>query len=255
MVRGLYTAAMGMNVQAKRLDMISNDLANTDTTGYKKDVAVVSSFKEQYLKRVNDTEQFISNEGRVGKMVYGAKVDEIYTDFTQGSVISTGLETDLAVQGEGFFTVQTSNGIAYTRDGNFSINQFGTLVTKEGYPVMGQEGAIELGEAYFTQGNKLVVQGNGEIYVGSEYIDTLDMASFQDPTSLTKTNDNLYTTTDPRSEFTGSVIQSFLETSNVNTVSAMVDMITVSRAYESNQKMIQTQDSMLDKAVNELGRG
>ena len=254
MVKGLYTAAMGMNVQAQRLEIISNDLANTDTTGYKKDVAVVSSFKEEYIKRLNDTQNYTPNNEVIGKITYGAKIDEVYTDFTQGSVVSTDLETDLALQGSGFFTVQTPNGVAYTRDGNFTINQYGSLVTKEGYPVMGQEGAIELGEDYFTSGDKLVVQNNGEVYVGTAYIDTLDIANFEDSRALTKMNDNLFTSTGARGEFTGSVIQSFLETANVNPVSAMVDMITVARAYETNQKMIQTQDNILGKAVNELGR-
>jgi len=255
MVKGLYTAAMGMNVQAKRLEIISNDLANTNTTGYKKDVAVVSSFKEEYIKRLNDSQNFVPNNGIVGKITYGAKIDEVYTDFTQGSVISTGLETDMALQGNGFFTVETPNGLAYTRDGNFSINQYGTLVTKEGYPVMGQEGTIELGEDYFTSGDKLVVQSTGELYVGADYIDTIDIANFEETRALTKMDDNLFTSTGARSEFTGGVVQSFLETANVNPVSAMVDMITVARAYETNQKMIQTQDSILGKAVNELGRG
>jgi len=254
MVRGLYTAAMGMNVQAKRLELVSNDLANASTTGYKKDVAVVSSFKEEYLARLNDTQNFTPNNEVIGKITYGAKVDEVYTDFTQGSVISTNLETDLAIQGDGFFTVQTPNGLAYTRDGNFSINQLGQLVTKEGYNVMGQEGIIDFGEAYFTQGSPFVVQSNGEIYVDGAYIDTLDLATFADQRALTKQDDNLYTANGERGEFTGSVIQNFLEVSNVNTVSAMVDMITVSRAYETNQKMIQTQDMLLGKAVNDLGR-
>lgn len=254
MVRGLYTAAMGMNVQAKRMDIISNDLANTDTTGYKKDVAVVSSFKEEYLKRLNDTQHFTPNNATVGKIAFGAKVDEVYTDFTQGSVISTGLETDLALQGEGFFTVQTPDGLAYTRDGNFSVNQSGDLVTKEGYIVMGQAGSIQLGTDYFTSGNKLSVKENGQVYVGSEYIDTLRLVDFEDKNSLNKAGDNLFSGTGQETAFTGSIIQSFLEKANVNTVEAMVDIITVSRAYEANQKMVQTQDSILGKAVNELGR-
>lgn len=254
MVKGLYTAAMGMNVQAQRLEIISNDLANTDTAGYKKDVAVVASFKEEYIKRLNDTQNFVSNDKTIGKITYGAKVDEVYTDFTQGSVIATNLETDLAIQGDGFFVVQTPNGLAYTRDGNFTVNQNGDLVTKEGYNVMGQEGAINLGESYMGLAGKLSVQNNGEVYVDSEYIDTLDLASFEDNKALTKMKDNLFTGAGARQEFTGSVIQSYLETANVNPVSAMVDMITVARAYETNQKMIQTQDSLLGKAVNELGR-
>lgn len=255
MVRGLYTAAMGMNVQAKKLDLVSNDLANAATTGYKKDVAVVSSFREEYLSRLNDSENYTSNEGIIGRITYGAKIDEVYTDFTQGSIIGTNLETDMAIQGDGFFTVQTPNGIAYTRDGNFSINQFGQLVTKEGYNVMGQEGPIELGEDYFSSGNILRVQDNGEIYVGSDYIDTLNMANFEDSRALRKMDDNLYSATAQPIPFTGSIIQNYLEVSNTNTVSAMVDMITVARTYEMNQKMIQTQDALLGKAVNDLGRG
>lgn len=255
MVKGLYTAAMGMNVQAKRLDIIANDLANTNTSGYKKDVAVVASFKEEYLMRLNDTENFIPNNGRIGKITYGAKIDEIYTDFTQGSVISTSLETNVALQGEGFFVVQTPNGLAYTRDGNFTVSQEGGLVTKEGYAVMGQEGAISLGEEYMGSASKLTIQNNGDVYVDSAYIDTLDLASFEDTKGLTKMDDNLFTGAGARKEFTGSVLQNFLETANVNPVSAMVDMITVARAYETNQKMIQTQDNILSKAVNELGRG
>ena len=110
MVRGLYTAATGMNVQAKRLEVISNDLANTTTTGYKKDVAVVASFQEVLMSRLNDTQNGSPNNGNIGSMTYGAKIDEVYTDFTQGSIISTGEMVDVAIQGDGFFVVQTPDG-------------------------------------------------------------------------------------------------------------------------------------------------
>ena len=254
MLKGLYTAAMGMNVQAKRLDVISNDLANTDTTGYKKDVVAVSSFKEEYIKRLDDYQNFTPNEGVIGKITYGAKVDEIYTDFTQGSVISTANDTDLAIQGEGFFVVQTPDGEAYTRDGSFTVNQLGELVTSEGYNVMGTEGPISLGEAFFETGDKVIIKSDGGIYLGNEYIDTLDIAAFEDTRVLTKMDDNLYSADGERVEFSGKLLQGYLETSNVNTVDAMVNMITVARAYETNQKMIQTMDNVLGKAVNDLGR-
>ena len=245
---------MGMNVQAKRLDVISNDLANTDTTGYKKDVVAVSSFKEEYIKRLDDYQNFTPNEGVIGKITYGAKVDEIYTDFTQGSVISTANDTDLAIQGEGFFVVQTPDGEAYTRDGSFTVNQLGELVTSEGYNVMGTEGPISLGEAFFETGDKVIIKSDGGIYLGNEYIDTLDIAAFEDTRVLTKMDDNLYSADGERVEFSGKLLQGYLETSNVNTVDAMVNMITVARAYETNQKMIQTMDNVLGKAVNDLGR-
>ncbi len=254
MVRGLYTAATGMNVQAKRLEVISNDLANTTTTGYKKDVAVVASFQDVLMSRLNDTQNGAPNNGTIGKITYGAKVDEVYTDFTQGSIVSTGEMVDVAIQGNGFFVVQTPNGEAYTRDGNFSINQYGELVTKEGYPVMGLEGAITLGEDFLSTGGQVLINSQGEITLDEGYIDTLEVVSFEDNKSLTKMNDNLYSGTGARLPFEGSLVQGYLETANVNPVTAMVDMITVSRAYETNQKMIQVQDSLLGKAVNELGR-
>lgn len=254
MLKGLYTAAMGMNVQTKRLDVISNDLANAGTTGYKKDKVSISTFKEEYIKRLDDSQNFIPNEERIGKITYGAKVDEVYTDFIQGSIRGTNNDTDIAIQGDGFFVVQTPNGVAYTRDGSFLIDGNGNLVTAEGYQVMGEEGPISLGEDYFSSGAELVIQDNGMIYAGGEYIDTLDIANFEDKKSLTKLDDNLYTSNGNRSEFTGKLIQSYLEVSNVNTVDAMVDMITVARAYEANQKVVQTMDAVLDKAVNELGK-
>ncbi len=254
MVRGLYTAATGMNVQAKKLEVISNDLANSNTTGYKKDTAIISSFQEVLMTRLNDRQHQVPNNKAIGTMTYGAKIDEVYTDFTQGSIISTGETADVAISGNGFFVVQTPNGVAYTRDGNFSINQYGDLVTKEGYSVMGTDGAISLGEDFFSTGGNLAINENGEVYLDEVYIDTLDMANFDDTRLLNKIDNNLYTATGARSEFTGSLIQGYLETANVNPVTAMVDMITVSRAYETNQKMIQTQDGLLSKAVNELGR-
>lgn len=254
MLKGLYTAAMGMNVQSKRMDVISNDLANAGTTGYKKDVVTVSSFKDEYLKRLDDSQNFISNEGTIGKITYGAMVDEIYTNFQQGAIAATGDDTNIAIQGDGFFVVQTPNGTAYTRDGSFLVNGEGDLVTSEGYQVMGQDGPISFGEDFFTNGGKIVVQSNGTIYLGNEYVDTIDIASFEDKRTLTKLDDNLYTSNGNRSEFTGSLIQGYLEVSNVNTVDAMVDMINVARAYEANQKVIQTMDTVLGKVVNDLGR-
>lgn len=254
MVKGLYTAATGMNVQSKKMDVISNDLANVNTTGYKKDTTVITSFKEIYMKRINDMQHNQPNNERIGSMSLGAKVAEVYTQFTQGSVRNTGEIADVAIQGDGFFVVNTPNGIAYTRDGNFSINQNGDLVTAEGYSVMGQEGAISFGEDFLSQGGNIIIRDNGEVYLNSEYIDTLDLADFEDKRALTKMNDNLYSSTAPRTEFKGELLQGFLETSNVNSVTSMVDMITVSRAYEANQKVLQTHDSLLGKAVNELAR-
>lgn len=254
MIRGLYTAAAGMNVQSKKMDVISNDLANVNTTGYKKDTTVISSFQDVLIKRMGDMQNKVPNNGTVGTMSLGARVDEVYTEFTQGSVISTSETMDVAIQGDGFFVVDTPAGEAYTRDGNFSINQYGDIVTKEGYAVMGQNGPLSLGEDFLSEGGSVVIKADGQIYLGSSYIDTLDMTNFENKRALTKLDDNLYTSTDGRTDFEGSLLQGFLEASNVNSVTAMVDMITVARAYEANQKVLQTHDTLLGKAVNEVGR-
>ncbi len=254
MIRGLYTAATGLNVQTKKMDVISNDLANVNTSGYKKDTAVIASFPEVLASRLDDVENQVPNNGPIGRMSLGARVDEVYTHFTQGSVVSTNEVVDMALQGSGFFVIQTPAGLTYTRDGNFSIDRLGNIVTKEGYSVMGQDGPISLGEDFLTTGGEIIIKPDGTIYKGTEYIDQLDLADFADTRTLTKIDNNLYQATAPRIEFNGSVIQGYLEASTVNPVTAMVDMITVSRAYEANQKVVQTHDSLLGRAVNDVGK-
>lgn len=254
MIRGLYTAATGMNVQTKKMDVIANDMANVNTTGYKKDVTVISSFGEVLTKRINDMQNNVPNNKDIGTMSLGAKVDEVYTQFTQGSVVATGNQTNVAIQGDGFFVVDTPAGEAYTRDGSFTVNQYGDLVTSEGYSIRGTEGPIQLGEEFLSEGGELVIKTNGEVYLSGNYIDQLQLVNFDNTRSLTKLDDNLFQSTGERQEFTGSIIQGYLETSNVNSVTAMVDMITVSRAYEANQKALQTHDTLLGKAVNDLAK-
>jgi flagellar basal-body rod protein FlgG len=255
MVRGLYTAATGMNLQAKRLDVISNDLANANTIGYKKDVAVAASFPEVLTSRLNDSQNNVNNSGPMGVMTLGVNLDQIYTQFAQGSLRQSTSQTDFAIEGDGFFTVLTPAGQAYTRDGSFIISNEGLLVTQEGYNVMGQNGPVELGEEFLTFGGSFAISPEGEVSLNGEVIDLLNLVSFEDNQALQKMGDNLYDGAGAAQiAFNGRVTQGFLEMSNVNSVTAMVDMIAVSRAYETNQKMIQTQDSLLAKAVNEVGR-
>lgn len=254
MIRGLYIASTGMNVQTKRMDVISNDLANASTTGYKKDIAVVSSFPEVLTARIEDIQNHAPNNGNIGTMTFGAKIDGVYTQFVQGSVIKNDNPTNVAIQGDGFFSVQTPNGVKYTRDGNFSINQNGELVTQEGYNVLGEKGIVNFGNAFLTSSSELQIKGNGEVMIDNQIVDRLGIVAFENNDALIKVADNLYEGNGARTPFTGSVLQGFTESSNVNPVTAMVDMITVSRAYEANQKMIQVHDNLLGKAVNELGR-
>lgn len=254
MIKGLYTAATAMNVQMTRMDLVSNDLANVNTTGYKKDFAVISSFEEELLYRMKDIENNKPNNKPIGYISPGARVEDIYTQFTQASFMETGDLNNFAIDGEGFFQVQTPNGLRYTRDGSFSVNKAGSLVTKEGYAVMGENGPIELGQEFLSSNTDMVVGRLGNIRVGLDNIDKLVVVNFEEPQALLKQGDNLYISEEEGIPINSQIYQGYLEVSNVNAVEAMVDMITISRAYEMNQKMIQVHDQLLGKAVNEIGK-
>ncbi len=259
MVRGLYMAGTGMNVQATRLEVISNDLANVNTTAYKKDVAVIESFKDMLTKRIDGTQSQQYTPAwepfSIGTLSYGVSVEEIYTDFTQGSFIGTNNDTDFAIQGDGFFLVDTPAGMMLTRDGNFDVNIYGELVTQEGYGVYGKDGyLIELGEDYLNNGLSMQVTHLGEIMLGGEVVNQIDLVTVEDMQTLLKRADNLYEPTTDLLDSDAIIQQGFVEGSNVNPVIAMVDMITVARAYEASQKMVQVHDELVSKAVNEVGK-
>lgn len=254
MVRGLYTAGTGMLVQTKRMDIISNDLANSNTTGYKKDVAVVESFDEVLMKRVGGSQYPPFNYKDLGTITNGVRIEGVYTDFRAGNLVYTGISNNLAINGSGFFVVETPNGERLTRDGSFTITPDGALVTQEGYPVMGDNGPINVGRTFFNEGLDMKVLPTREILIGTNVIDTINVVNVEDPQLLEKEADNLYINNQDFLASNATIEQGFLESSNVNPVTAMVDMITVSRAYEANQKMIQTHDSLIGKAVNEVGK-
>ena len=254
MIRGLYTSASGMMAQYEKMDTISNNLANVDTVGYKKDQVITASFEEELVKRINDRQGQVpvSRPKNIGTMSLGVKVDEIFTNFTQGSLQETNQELDLALHGVGFFTVLAQEGgeERYTRNGAFLLDPSRRLVTATGERVMGQQGPITLPVGDVT------IKDTGEIFVNGVFIDRLQIQSFDDSRTLRKIGDNLLAATEqsqPRA-FGGTVRQGFLESSNVNPVREMVEMITVMRTYEASQKALQAQDQTLEKLINEVSR-
>lgn len=256
MVRGLYTAYTGMVNQQKRLDTITNNLANATTTAYKREGATARAFDEYMGVRVND--KTVGNlVTRVGKMSLGVKIGENYTDYSQGSFRNTENTYDLAIEGNGFFTISFTNkrgeqSIKYTRDGNFTVDADGALRTTDGDYVQGENGDIYIP----TDAERISIISTGEIYADDEYIDTIKITDFEDYNYLKKYGENMYDAVDGITEKEPSAIihQGYLEASNINAVTEMVEMITITRAYESNQKALQSADSMLEKAVNEVGR-
>ncbi len=256
MVRGLYTAYTGMVNQQKRLDTITNNLANASTTGYKREGATSRAFNEYLTIKANDqTTGYITQN--IGKMSLGVKIGENYTDYSQGSFRNTENTYDVALERNGFFSISFTNksgeqSTMYTRDGEFTIDSEGALRTKDGDYVLGEGGEIFIP----TNANEVAITSTGEIYADGEYIDTLQVVDFEDYNYLKKYGENMYQTVDGATqiESTALVHQGYLEASNINVVNEMVEMITISRAYESSQKAVQTADSMIDKAVNEVGR-
>lgn len=254
MIRSWYTGASGMNAEQQRLNIISNNLANVNTAGYKKDVAVSKEFSTLLLRRLNEDGVYHTSLGSaeapavIGKLGLGVETNEAYTDWEQGSFKETGVKTDLAFSGKGFFAVETPLGERYTRDGNFVIGKEGYLLTKEGYPVLGENGRIHL------ESDKFSVDVDGMITQEAlgEAQDRLKVVRFNDERYLKKMGENLYypTTTSgdayiAEGEERPDIMQGFMETSNVNVVNEMVQMIQVNRAYEANQKTISNADSLM----------
>ncbi len=278
MIRGMYTGASGMVAQQARIDTVANNLANVNQAAYKKDLTVFKAFPDMIIRRINDDGLGIVPAGSydtmpyVGKLGTGVEVNEVYTQFDQGALQRTENPFDLALEGKGFFTVQTERGERYTRNGSLTINQNGNLVTQNGYMVMGENGPIKV------QKNNFIINEHGEVIVNMALsleardivsmssnnweepvvIDRLKLADFENIREIKKEGDSLYRETEhsgpPIPPAEARVIQGFIEKSNVNVVREMVDMIEVQRSYEANQKTILTHDQALGRLINEVAR-
>ncbi|MDR3324825.1 MAG: flagellar hook-basal body protein [Spirochaetaceae bacterium] len=282
MIRTWYTGASGMRAQQTRLDATANNLANVDVDGYKKDIATFKAFPELLLRRMDDDgvyaiPPFGSADAApiIGKLGMGVEFNELYTDFQQGAAKESGSDLDMMLDGQGFFAVETPYGERYTRNGAFQLGKEGFLETKEGYPVLGQKGRLRVKENNFT------VDKEGNVWINAEYaddptlmvaradntwgqallLDTLQIAGFDNERFLEKQGSNLYKTNEVsgqaemlRGDGRPKVLQGFTEASNVNAVVEMVNMIEVNRAYEANQKAVQSGDSMLGTLINQYAR-
>jgi flagellar basal-body rod protein FlgF len=250
MLRGLYTAAAGSATLRARMDVLTNNIVNAETIGYKKDSLISSSFESVLIERINDP--YVVNQSReVGPYSFGTHIDEVSTDYTQGNMESTGKQTDLAISGEGFFAIGTPEGEIYSRSGAFSVDSQGYLVNGDGYFVLGEDGPLNVGFGDFA------VDSNGVVTADGEEKGIVRIVDFQEATVLRKQGDNLYYSyggETPAEAENAKIMQGFQESSNVDIASEMVDMMTVYRAYEANQKILTMTDETLGLAVNNLGR-
>ncbi|HEX3077900.1 MAG TPA: flagellar hook-basal body protein [Lachnospiraceae bacterium] len=256
MIRGLYTAYTGMINEQKRLDTISNNLANAATIGYKKENVTNSAFDEQLTIKINDSSEAYSDRP-IGAMSQGVRIGEFYTDYSQGSLRETGNTYDLAIEGDGFFAIKVTdaNGnesIKYTRDGSFKITQDGHVVDAYGNRLQGEGGDLQVPPS----AEAVTIGLDGTVTADGTAIDKVKLVDFEDYDYMEKFADNLYNAVDGATakESTGLIRQGFTEQSNVNVVSEMVNLITITRAYEAGQKIIKTNDQLLDQTVNSVGK-
>ncbi len=259
MIRAIWTATTGMKAQQLNIDIISNNLANVNTTGFKRSRADFQDLIYQSLKNAGTPSSAVSEEPTGIQVGLGVKPAAVQKIFSQGDYLQTQNELDLAIEGEGFFQVLKPNGeISYTRAGAFKINSEGEIVTSDGYPM---EPSITipsdtLGISVGSDGIVSVIQAEQS---AATEVGTIELVKFTNPSGLKSIGKNLYLPTDasgdeitgtPGEEGFGTITQGFLEMSNVSVVEEMVNMIIAQRAYEINSKAIQAADDMLQMANN-----
>ena len=265
MVKGLYTAYTGMVTEMKRLDVITNNLANADTTAYKKEGVTNRTFGDEMSYRIKDTSSYGLTRP-IGDITWGVHLGQTYTNYDEGSLEVTDKSTDFAINGEGFFAISFTSkdgetSVKYTRDGSFTIDKDGYLRTCDGDYVLNATGALnsDASEANYVQIDPTMdfeVDELGVIYQNSVAVGTIGVVDIDNYDYLSKYGENMYDLVDGGNVIAtdSTIMQGTLEASNVNVIDEMVDMITIQRAYEAGQKVITSIDETLDKAVNSVGR-
>ena len=259
-MRALDIAATGMQAQQTNVEVISNNIANMTTTGYKRRRAEFTDLIYQDVRRVGSTSsdagQVLPSGAQIG---LGVKTVAVVPINEQGNLQQTGNSLDVAISGNGYFQVQLPNGsIAYTRDGSFALSPSGQIVTSEGYVV---QPAITIPPT----ATSVTINGAGQVQVSldgqvaPQLVGQLQIATFPNPSGLDAQGDNLFiataasgtaTTGLPEAPGFGMVQQGFIETSNVNVVTEITDLITAQRAYEMNSKVITAGDQMMATLTN-----
>ncbi|MBN2287766.1 MAG: flagellar hook-basal body protein [Candidatus Glassbacteria bacterium] len=260
MIKGLYTSAAGMLPLPYQQDLITNNLSNVNTAGYKQDRAFIRELvtADLYLNELQ-----IASTGTPPPMVNiqppafrasvgnSSQVVQMRTEFTQGEMEVTGIDYNLAIEGDGFFTVQTPAGARYTRGGNFKMDPDGNLATVQGFQVLGTAGPLNV------QGGDFKVLQNGDVYVDNVQVGALRISDFEKPYELNKVADNLFV---PRAGATAQAARNFtvkqgmLEKANAHPVDQLVAMIEVERYFEFGQRAIRLQDETLQQAATQVGK-
>ncbi len=276
MLRGFYTAASGMLTQQRMTEMLTNNMANANTPGFKSDQASVRAFPELFLQRINNhgvpnTSSHLSGGKNIGSLNTGSYIQEAVPNFVQGDLQDTGMITDIALLEQNvpvneetgqkaalFFNVQDANGQnRYTRNGNFTIDGQGYLTTNDGYYVLNENN-----EQIMIQSGEFSLREDGTLVENNNVIGRLNIVVAEDPNSLIKEGNGLFRSENEQGlpsvigngEIAFSLKQGFIERSNVDAAQTMTQMLSAFRAFEANQKVLQAYDKSLEKTVNEIGR-
>jgi flagellar basal-body rod protein FlgG len=256
MINSLWISKTGMEAQQTQLDVVSHNLANVSTNGFKRATAVFEDLMYQNLRQVgsNTTDQSQLPTGL--QLGLGVRTVATARSFAQGSLQQSGNNLDVAIKGNGFFQVTQADGtLAYTRDGSFQVNSNGQMVTNNGLPI-GNGITIPVNAQSVSIGADGIVSVVLPASATPQQVGTIALVNFINPAGLEPRGQNLYTETaasgtpqtgTPGTNGLGTVMQGFVETSNVNVVQELVGMIQTQRAYEMNSKAIQTSDQMLQK--------
>lgn len=253
MLRGIYTAASGLVVGETRQGIITNNIVNANTVGFKSDNLAVKNFGDVMLYNYDKTLGSKNVKNNIGELSKGSGIDTVNTFFSQGPLQSTDKDTDFAIEGRGFFTVNRNGRQYYTRDGHFNTNLQGYLVNSSGDLVQGIDlytgnlGPIQVGDG------KVSCTPAGNIRINGTERFKLNVVDFPNYNGLKKVGDNLYEGNGAQNAQNYAIRNKYIEKSNVNVVSEAVEMMANMRSFESNQKVMQVLDETLGKAVNELG--
>lgn len=284
MLKGLYTAYTGMLNEQHRMDVLANNLANSTTNGFKKEGTTSQAFDTVLAYKIKDLsepgnlprpmarnravdENELNNpnnedylERRVTRtgMNLGVKIGENYVDYSVGPIKSTGNQFDLAISDRGFFAVEYTNkagetSTKYTRDGNFTMNVQGYLVTQDGDFVLDENGR----RIRMDTGLPVSIDHNGNITQEGAAVATIGLTDFEDYNYLERFGENYFQPVEGATEteeVESQIYAGYLEMSNISVVTEMVNMITLQRQYESNQKVITTYDDTLEQAVTQNGK-
>jgi len=257
MLRGLYVAHTGLRNEQNRMDILTNNLANATTVGFKKEGSTSQAFSDVLAVKIKDASVGLGNVNTIGSNRLGVKIGENYTDYSQGSFRVTNNTYDLALSGDGFFAIEYTNSAGetstkYTRAGDFTLTRDGFLVNNDGAYVLNENNQrIQLSTLVDTS-----IDEQGRIFQNDALVTRIQVADFEDYNYLKKSGETFFEPVEGATLKNGSakVVQGALEMSNIQVVNEMVNLISITRAYETNQKIMQTYDESLGITVGQLGK-